>query len=103
MESDDSDLDDNPEFKKFFKKARGNLKKASTSKPRSSDRDKFSSCFKCGKHDHIVKNCPMQNEEQGLEHFQNYGKRPQQSNSAGRVTKGMMAAWGETSEEEEGS
>jgi len=65
VESDDSDLDEEEMamitcmLKKFFKKAKGNLKNESTSKPRSSDRDQFSRCFKCGKYDHIVKNFPL--------------------------------------------
>ena len=90
-------------FKKIFKKAEGNFKKGSTSKPRGSDRDRFSCCFRCGKHDHIMKNCPMQKEEQGSEQFRNRGKRLQQSSSARHFTKAMMASWGKTSEEEEGS
>jgi len=55
VESDDSDLDEEEmamisrKLKKFFKKVGGNLKKESTIKPRSSDRDQFSDCFKCGK------------------------------------------------------
>jgi len=69
VESDDLDLDGKDmamitqKLKKFFKKARGNLKKGSTSKLRSNDCDQFSGCFKCGKHDHIVKNYPMQKEK----------------------------------------
>jgi len=79
---DGLDLDDEEmamitrKFKKFFKKARENSKKKSTNKPRSSDRDRFTGCFKCGKQDHIVKNCPMLKEEQGPEQFQNHGRKP---------------------------
>jgi len=43
-------------FKKFFKKAKGNIKKGSTRKPRNSDHDQFSGCFRCEKPDHFVKN-----------------------------------------------
>jgi len=45
VKSDDSDMDEEEmamitqKLKKFFKKAGGNLKKGSTSKPRSSDHD----------------------------------------------------------------
>jgi len=62
-------------FKKFFKKARENSKKKNTSKPRSSDREQFTGCFKCGKHDHIVKNCPLLKEEQETEQFRNQGRK----------------------------
>ena len=64
-------------FKKFFKKAEGNIKKGSTKKPGNSDHDQFSECFKCGKPDHIVKNYPIEKEEQGSEQFRNHGKRLQ--------------------------
>ena len=83
LESDDSDLDIEEiamvtrKFKKFFKKSEGNIKKGSTRKPQNSDHDKFSGCFRCEKPNHIVKNCPIQKEEQGSEQFQNRSKRPQ--------------------------
>jgi len=54
---------------KLLKKVGWQLKKGSTSKARNSDPDKVSGCFKYGKHAHVVKNCPLQNEEQGLEQF----------------------------------
>jgi len=50
-------------FKKFFKKTKENSKKKTFSKPKNTDREQFSWCFKCGKHDHIVKNCPLLKEE----------------------------------------
>ena len=58
-------------LKKFFKKARENSKKKGISKPRSSNYDQFIGCFKCGKYDHIVKNCPLLKEEQRSEQFRN--------------------------------
>ena len=69
LESDDSNLDIEEKsivtrkIKKFFKKARGNIKKGSTGKPWNSDHDQLSGCFRCEKPNHIVKNCPMQKEE----------------------------------------
>ena len=51
-------------FKKFFKKAKQNSKKKNFSKPRSNECEQFSDCLNCGKHDHIVKNCPLLKEEQ---------------------------------------
>ena len=45
-------------FKKFFKKAKENSKKKNFSKAKNSDREQFFGCFKCGKHDHIVKKLP---------------------------------------------
>jgi len=66
VESDNYYLDEEMamitrKLKKFFKKAGGNLKKGSTSKPMSGDRDQFSGCFKYGNRDPIVKNCLVKN------------------------------------------
>jgi len=69
LKEDGSDLDEEEmamitrKFKKFFKKAKKNTKKKNFSKPRNNDREQFSGCFKCGKHDHIVKKCPLLKEE----------------------------------------
>jgi len=65
MQEDSSDLDDEDmdmlarKFKKFFKKAKEISKKKNFSKARNSDREQLTGCFKCGKHGHIVKNCPF--------------------------------------------
>ena len=70
FEEDGSDLNEEEmamitrKFKKFFKKIKENSKKQSFSKPRNTDWEQFSRCFKCGKYDHIVKNCPLLKEEQ---------------------------------------
>jgi len=75
LEEDDSDLDEevmamfSRKFKKFFKKAKENSKGKNLSKPRNSDREQFTGCFKCGKYDHIVKDCPLLKEELEQEQF----------------------------------
>jgi len=85
-------------FKKFFKKAKENTRKKNFSKSKNTDREQFSGCFKCGKLDHIVKNCPLLKEEQEPEQ-----SRKQTGNSSGRrFSKAMLAAWGDSTEEEEG-
>jgi len=69
LEDDGSNFDEeemamiSQRFKKLFKKAKENSKKKNISKPKSNDREQFTSCFKCGKHDHIVKNCPLLKKE----------------------------------------
>ena len=69
MEEDSSDLDVEEmaviarKFKNFFKKAKENSKKKNFSKLKNSDREQFSGCFKCGKLDHLVKDCPLLKEE----------------------------------------
>ena len=73
LEEDDSNLDEEEmamftrKFKNFIKKAKENTKKKNFSKSKNSDREQFFGCFKCGKHDHIVKNCPLLKEEQEQE------------------------------------
>ena len=70
MEEDSSDFDDEDmvmitrKFKKFFKKTKENARRKNFSKLKNTDREQFSGCFKCGKLDHIVKNCPLLKEEQ---------------------------------------
>jgi len=64
MEEDSSELDEedmamiNHKFKKFFTKTKEGTRKKHPSKFKNTDRERFSRCFKCGKLDHIVKNCP---------------------------------------------
>jgi len=70
---------------KLLKKARWQLKKGSSSKARNSHCDKASGCFKCGKHDHVVKNYPLQNEEQGSEQFRNYANKISPQNGSLRL------------------
>jgi len=50
-----------------------------------------------------MKNCPLLKEERGSEQVQTRGKKTQLTNAEKRFTKAMMAAWRDTSEEEEDS
>ena len=81
MEEDSSDLDVEEmamithKFKKFFKKAKENSKKKNFSKFQNSDRKQFSGCFKYGKLDHIVNNCPLLKEEQEAEQSKKQGRK----------------------------
>jgi len=73
MKEDSSDLDDEDmdmlarKVKKFFKMTKESARKKHPSKFRNSDREQFTEYFQCGKHDHIVKNCPQLKEEQEVE------------------------------------
>ena len=72
-ESDSSDFDEEGmamiarKFKNFFKEVESKYKNGNTSKAKNSDRDHFSGWFKCGRQDHVVKNCPLLKEEEGSE------------------------------------
>ena len=80
-ESNNSDFDEEGmamiarKFKNFFKEAESKYKNGNTNKAKSSDRDQFSGCFKCGRQDHVVKNCPLLKEEQGSEQVRTRGKK----------------------------
>jgi len=69
LEEEGLDLDEEEmamitrKFKKFFKKAKESSKRKNLSKARSNEREQFTGCVKCGKRDHIVKNCPLLKEE----------------------------------------
>ena len=72
MEEDSSELDEEDmamltrKFKKFFKKTKARLRQKHPSRSKNTDRDQFTGCFKCGKMDHIIKNCPQLKEEQEI-------------------------------------
>jgi len=78
-----------PKFKKFFKKA--NSKKKNFSKLKNSDREHFSECFKCGKLDHIVKNCLLLKEEEEAKQSRKQGKKQAGNNSGRRFS--MQCLW----------
>jgi len=109
MEEDSSDLDDEDmdmlvrKFKKFFKKSKESIRKKHPSKFKNTDPEQFLGCFKCGKFDHIVKNCPQLKEEQDAEPPKKQGRKRAGNSSSRRFTRAMLAAWGDSTEEEEGS
>ena len=90
-------------FKKFFKKAKENSKKKIFSRSRNNDREQFSGCFKCGKHDHIMKNCPLLKEEQEPEQSRKQGRKQVGNSSASHFSRAMLAAQGDSTEDEEGT
>ena len=46
--------------------------------------------FQGGKHDHIVKNCPLLKEEQEQEKFQKQGRKQVENSSAKRLSRAML-------------
>jgi len=73
MEEDSSDFHDEDmamisrKFKKFFKNIKENARRKNFIKLKNTNQEQFSGCFKCGKLDHIVKNCPLLKDEQDQE------------------------------------
>jgi len=109
LEEDGSDLDEEElamitrRFKKLFKKVKENNKKKNLSKPRNNYREQLTGCFKCGKHDHIVKSCPLLKEKQEPEQFREQGRKQGGNSSAKHFSRAMLAAWGDSTEDEEGT
>jgi len=95
-------------FKKLAKKFKGRFKKGNSSRY---NREQQSGCFRCGEVDHIVKNCPLPREEQTTEQFHRTVPRSERKSDkfrrarfeqeAEKAVKAMMAAWGDSSEDEE--
>ena len=81
MEEESSELDEEDmamitrRFKKFFKRTKESTRKKQPSKFKNTDREQFTGCFKCGKFDHIVKNCPQLKEEQEAEPFKKQDRK----------------------------
>ena len=96
MEEDSSDLDVEEmamitrRFKMLFKKVNENNKKKNLSNPRNNDQEQFTGFFKCGKRDHIVKNCPLLKEEQQPEQFRKQGRKQGGNSSAKRFSRAML-------------
>jgi len=79
----------------------GKYKKGSNSKAKS--KGHTVRCFRCGRHDHLVRNCPLQKKEHDVEQFHEVVPRPVRSNHPKKFVKEKMAAWGESSDDEEES
>jgi len=109
IEKDSSDFDDEDmamitrKFKKFFKKVKESTRKKNFSRFKNTDRKQFSGCFKCGKLDHIIKNCLLLKEEQETEQPRKQGKKQVGNSSSRRFLKAMLVAWGDSTEEEGGT
>ena len=109
LEEDSSDLDEEEmamitqKFKKFFKKAKEKSKNRNFSRSRDNDREQFSGCFKCCKRDHIVKNCTLLKDEQEPEQSKKQDRKQGGNSSARRFSRAMLAAWGDSTEDDEGT
>ena len=105
-EDTDSDLEDEDmalmsrKFKKFFKKVKENNKRKEFSKSRNTPKDQPIGCFKCGKPDHLVKNCPLLREDQMPEQPRKQGRKHPVNNLGKRFLRAMLAAWGDSSGDE---
>jgi len=109
MEEDSSNFDDEDmamitrKFRKFFKKTKENARRKNFSKLKNTDREQISGCSKCGKLNHIVKNCPLLKDEQDQEQPRKQGRKQAGNSSGKRFSRAMLVAWGDSTEEKEGT
>jgi len=108
MEEDSSDLDEEDmgmlarKFKKFFKETKAGTRQKQPVRSKNTDRDQFTGCFKYGKMDHIIKNCPQLKEEQESESPKRQFRKKGGNSFGKKFTRAMLAAWGDSTEEEKG-
>ncbi|XP_070021415.1 uncharacterized protein [Nicotiana sylvestris] len=103
-----SDLEDDEmamitrEFKKYLMRGNGYSRGTTLNKSRAPEKHTNEDCYKCGKTDHIIKNCPQWEIEWKKERVERKNRKKEQvqpKNNKGS-TKAMVAAWGETSDED---
>jgi len=90
-------------FKKFFKKTKAGTRQKQPGRSKKTNLDQFTGCFKCGKMDHIIKSYPQLKEEQELESPKRQFKKKGGNSSGKKFTGAMLAAWGDSTDEEERS
>ncbi|XP_070020948.1 uncharacterized protein [Nicotiana sylvestris] len=90
------------DFKKYLMRGKGSSRGTTFNKPRPPEKQTNEGCYKCGKIDQMIKNCPQweiewkkkRTEQRNMKKEQVQPKRNKGS------TKAMVAAWGETSDED---
>ncbi|XP_070037165.1 uncharacterized protein [Nicotiana tomentosiformis] len=106
-----SDLEDDEmamitkDFKKYLRRGKGSSKSGSYSKSKAPDKQTNDGCYKCGKTDHHIKNCPLWEIEWKKERAKRRNRKkeqvqPKKINNKGS-TKVMVAAWGKSSDDDE--
>ena len=68
---------------------------------KNTDKDQFTGYFKCGKMDHIIKNCPQLKEDQEAESPKKLFRKKGVNNSGKKFARALVAAWGDSADEEE--
>ncbi|XP_070032842.1 uncharacterized protein [Nicotiana tomentosiformis] len=106
-----SDLEDDEvsmitkDFKKYLRRGTGPSRSGSYSKSKVSERQTNGGCYKCGKTDHHIKNCPQWEIEWKKERAEQRNRKkeqvqPKKSNNKG-PTKAMVTACRESSDDDD--
>ncbi|XP_070017059.1 uncharacterized protein [Nicotiana sylvestris] len=90
------------DFKKYLMRGKGSSRGATYNKPRVPKNQTNEGCYKCGKTDHMIKNCPQWEIEWKKERAERTNRKkehvhPKKNKGS---TKGMVVAWGESSDED---
>ncbi|XP_070050081.1 uncharacterized protein [Nicotiana tomentosiformis] len=104
-----SDLEDDEmamitkDFKKYLRRVKGSSRSRSYSKSKAPKKQINDGCYKYGKTDHHIKNCPLWEIEWKKERVERRNRKkeqvqPKKSNNKGS-TKAMVTVWGEKSYE----
>ncbi|XP_070039137.1 uncharacterized protein [Nicotiana tomentosiformis] len=107
-----SDLEDDKvamitkDFKKYLRRGKGPSRSGSYSKSKVLEKQINDGCYKCGKTDYHIKNCSQWKIERKKEKTERRNMKkeqvqPKKSNNK-RSTKAMVAAWGESSDNDDG-
>ncbi|XP_070002317.1 uncharacterized protein [Nicotiana sylvestris] len=103
-----SDLEDDEmamitrEFKKYLMRGKGSSKGTTFNKSRAPKKQTNVGCYKCGKTDHMIKNCPQWEIEWKKERAERRNRKKEQVQPKKNKgsTKAMVAVWGEISYED---
>ncbi|XP_070021974.1 uncharacterized protein [Nicotiana sylvestris] len=88
------------DFKKYL--MRGNGRGTTFNKPMAHEKKTNKGCYKCGKTDHMIKNCPQWKIEWKKERAERRNRKKEQVQPKRNKgsTKSMVATWRETSNED---
>ncbi|XP_070015801.1 uncharacterized protein [Nicotiana sylvestris] len=89
-------------FKKYLMIGKGPSRSGSYNKQRVPEKQTNEGCYKCGKTDHHIKNCPQWEIEWKKERSERRSRKKGHVQPKGNKgsTKAMVATWGDTSDEE---
>ncbi|XP_070046349.1 intracellular protein transport protein USO1-like [Nicotiana tomentosiformis] len=90
------------DFKKYLMRGKGSSRGGNYNKARVPEKTTNEGCYKCGKTDHHIKNCPQWEIEWEKKRYERRNRKKEQVHSKKNKgsTKAMVAAWGESSHEE---
>ncbi|XP_070020342.1 uncharacterized protein [Nicotiana sylvestris] len=90
------------DFKRYLMRGKGSSRGTNFNKPRTHEKKTNEGCYKCGKTDHMIKNCPQWEIEwkKKRAELRNRKKEQVQPKRNKGSTKVMVAAYGETSDED---